>query len=78
MSGFSPIPARHNTLSTVQLPEEIPSSLSSCPVVLVRKDGQDVVSVQRLKPAITSDEETPALPPRRGRPPRPAAPVPPA
>ena len=108
MSGFSPIPARHNTPSTVQLPEDIPSSLSSCPMVLVRKDGHvpplaplyagpykvlsrsrrtfrlqvgskvEVVSVQRLKPAITSDEEIPALPPRRGRPPRPAAPVPPA
>ena len=28
----------------------------------------DVVSVQRLKPAVTSEEEQPALPPRRGRP----------
>ena len=37
----------------------------------------EVVSVQRLKPAITSDEEKPAELPRRGRPPRRVPPDPP-
>ena len=36
----------------------------------------EVVSVQRLKHAITTEDETPALPPRRGRPVRLAPPVP--
>ena len=108
MSGFSPVPACHNTPSTVKLPEQVPSSLFSCPMVFVQRDGHvpppaplyagpykvpsrsqrtfhlqvgstvEVVYVQRLKPAITADEETPAVPPRRGRPPRLATPVPPA
>ena len=38
----------------------------------------EVVSIQRLKPAITTDEVTPELPPRRGRPPRPIKQAPPA
>ena len=108
MSGFSPVPACHNTPSTVKLPEQVPSSLFSCPMVFVQRDGHvpppaplyagpykvpsrsqrtfhlqvgstvEVVYVHRLKPAITADEETPAVPPRRGRPPRLATPVPPA
>ena len=37
----------------------------------------EVVSVQRLKPAFTADDEAPAAPPRCGRPPRQPPPVPP-
>ena len=37
----------------------------------------EVVSVQRLKPAFTADDEAPVEPPRRGRPPRQPPPVPP-
>jgi len=100
MSGFNPVPVRHNTPTNEELPEQIPSDLSSCSMVFVRKDGYvpplvplyagpykvlsrtrrtfrlqvgskvEIVSVQRLKPAITADNEAPALPPRRGRPPR--------
>ena len=98
MSGFRPVPARHNNPAVPDLPQQIPISLATCPMVLVRKDGHvpplaplyegpykvisrslktfrlqvgertDVVSVQRLKPAVTSEEEQPAPPPRRGRP----------
>jgi len=105
MSGFRPVPARHNISPSANLPETIPTSLTTCPMVLVRKDGHvpplaplyagpykvlsrsartfrlqvgtrtEVVSVQRLKPACTNDEELPALPPRRGRPPRLAPPI---
>jgi len=100
MSGFRPVPARHNTPTDQFLPQKIPISLATCPMVLVRKDGHvpplsplydgpyqvlsrshktfnlqvgkriEVVSVDRLKPAVSSDEDKPALPPRRGRPPR--------
>ena len=105
MSGFRPVPARHNTSSASIKPDAIPTALSTCLMVLVRKDGhvppltplyagpykvlsrsprtfklqvgprEEVVSVQRLKPAVTSDDQTPALPPRRGRPPRLPPPV---
>ena len=108
MSGFRPVPARHNTPEVPVLPQEVPISLATCPMVLVRKDGHvpplsplyegpykvlarsqrtfrlqvgnraEVVSVQRLKPAVTSDEEKPSEPPLRGRPPRRVPPVPPA
>ena len=108
MSSFQPVPPRHNTPIAAELPETIPSSLSSCPMVFIRKDGHiaplaplyegpykvlsrslktfqlqvgkrvETVSVQRLKPAYTADDEAPALPPRRGRPPRQPPPVPPA
>ena len=37
----------------------------------------EVVSVQRLKPAFTADDEAPVEPPRRGRPRRQPPPVPP-
>jgi len=37
----------------------------------------EVVSVQRLKPAFTADDEAPLEPPLRGRPPRQPPPVPP-
>ncbi|XP_023320310.1 uncharacterized protein LOC111695285 [Eurytemora carolleeae] len=37
----------------------------------------EVVSVQRLKPAFTAEDEAPVEPPRRGRPPRQPPPVPP-
>ena len=37
----------------------------------------EMVSVQRLKPAFTADDEAPVEPPRRGRPPRQPPPVPP-
>ena len=107
MSGFRPVPARHNSPSVPDLPQQIPVFLATCPMVLVRKDGHvpplaplyegpykvisrslktfrlqvgkrtDVVSVQRLKPAVTSDEAQPAPPPRRGRPPRRVQPDPP-
>ena len=108
MSGFHPVPAHHNTPEVPILPQQVPISLATCPMVLVRKDGHvpplsplyegpykvldcsqrtfrlqvgnrtEVVSVQRLKPAVTSDEEKPSEPPRRGRPPRRVSPVPPA
>ena len=107
MSGFRPVPARHNTPEVPELPQQVPISLTTCPMVLVRRDGHvpplsplyegpykvltrsqrtfrlqvgnrvEVVSVQRLKPAITSDEEKPAEPPRRGCPPRRVPPDPP-
>ncbi len=108
MSGFHPVPARHNTLPASDLQEHVPDLLSSCPMVFVRKDGHvpplaplyagpykvlsrsrrtfrlqvgnraETVSVQRLKPAITAEEDTPELPPRRGRPPRAVRQAPPA
>ena len=108
MSGFRPVPARHNIPPVSDLQEHVPDLLSSCPMVFVRKDGHvpplaplyagpykvlscslrtfclqvgnrtEVVSIQRLKPAITADEDTPELPPQRGRPPRPIAQAPPA
>ena len=98
MSEFHPVPARHNMSPTSNLPETIPAALSTCSMVLVRKDGhvpplaplyagpyrvlsrsprtfklqvgprEEVVLVHRLKPAITSDDQAPAQPPRRGRP----------
>ena len=37
----------------------------------------EVVSIQRLEPAFTTDDEAPVEPPRRGRPPRQPPPVPP-
>ena len=107
MSGFRPVPARHNTPEVPDLPEQIPIALATCPMVLVCKDGHvpplsplyegpyqvlsrsqrtfrlqvgsrvEVVSVQRLKPAITCDEEKPASPPRCGRPSRRVSPDPP-
>ena len=106
MSGFRPVPARHNIPPVPDLPEQLPDLLSSCPMVFVRKDGHipplaplhagpykvlarslrtfhlqvgnrtEVVSVQRLKPPITTDEKTPELHPRRGRPARPVLQVP--
>ena len=108
MSGFHPVPARHNTLPVSDLQEHVPALLSSCPMVFVRKDGHipplatlyagpykvlsrswrtfrlqvsnraEIASIQRLKLAITADEDTPELPPRLGRPPRPIAQAPPA
>lgn len=39
MSGFCPVPAPHNTPSAAELPEQFPVSLSSCPMIFVRKDG---------------------------------------
>ena len=39
--------------------------------------GVEVVSVQRLKPAFTADDEAPVEPPCQGRPPRQPPPVPP-
>ena len=39
MSGFCPVPARHNTPSAAELSEQFPVSLSSCPMVFVQKDG---------------------------------------
>ena len=39
MSDFCPVPACHNTLSTTDLPEQIPTSLYSCLMVLIHKDG---------------------------------------
>ena len=94
------MPARHNTPEVPDLPQQVPISLATCPMVLVRRDGHfpplsplyegpykvlslqvgnrvEVVSVQRLKPAITSDEEKPAEPPRHGRPPCRVPPDPP-
>ena len=98
MSEFRPVPARHNMSPTSNIPETIPAALSTCSMVLVRKDGcvpplaplyagpyrvlshsprtfklqvgprEEVVSVQCLKPAVTSDDQAPAQPPRRGRP----------
>ena len=108
MSGFRPVPARHNTPPVPELPDQLPAALLTCPFVFVRRDGHvaplsplyegpyqvlarslrtfrlqvgprvDVVSVQRLKPAVTAGDAPPALPPRRGRPPRPAPPLAPA
>jgi len=99
MSGFRPVPVRHNIPPSTNLPEQLPSSLRTCPMVFVRKDSHipplsplyegpykvlernlrtfrlqigsrtDTVSTTRLKPAFTKDDELPALPPRRGRPP---------
>ena len=107
MSGFQPVPPRHNTPAAAVLPEVIPEELSSCPLVFIHKDGHiaplaplyegpykvlfrslktfqlqvgkriKVVSVQRLKPAFTADDEAPVAPPRRGRPPRQPPLVPP-
>ena len=39
MSGFQPVPPRHNTPAAAVLPEVIPEELSSCPLVFIRKDG---------------------------------------
>ena len=39
MSGFCPVLACHNTLSTTDLPEQIPTSLYSSPMGLIHKDG---------------------------------------
>ena len=38
MSGFQPVPLRHNTLAAAILPEVIPAELSSCPMVFIHKD----------------------------------------
>ena len=38
MSGFQPVPLRHNTLAAGILPEVIPAELSSCPMVFIHKD----------------------------------------
>ena len=105
MSGFHPVPARHNVQSSTVSTEQLPTALTSCPMVLVRKDGHvpplsplyegpyqvlsrslrtfrlkvgrrvETVSTERLKPAVTSEHEKPALPPRRGQPFRPVPPV---
>lgn len=40
-------------------------------------DRSDTVSVHRLKPAFLPDDAVPAVPPKRGRPPRAASPLPP-
>ena len=98
MSGFQPVPPRHNTPAADTLPEVIPAELSSCPMAFIRKGGHvaplgplyegpykvlsrslktfqlqvgkrvEVVSVQRLKPAFTADDEAPVKPPRRADP----------
>jgi len=39
MSGFRPVPARHNTPEVPDLPQQVPISLTTCPMVLVRRDG---------------------------------------
>lgn len=39
MSGFCPVPARHNTPAAVKLPEQVPDSLLSCNMVFACKDG---------------------------------------
>ena len=39
MSGFRPVPARHNTPEVPDLPQQIPIALATCPMVLVCKDG---------------------------------------
>ena len=39
MSGFQPVPPRHNTPAADTLPEVIPAELSSCPMVFICKDG---------------------------------------
>jgi len=39
MSGFQPVPPRHNTPSAAVLPEVIPAALSSCPMDFIRKGG---------------------------------------
>ena len=39
MSGFQPVPPRHNTPAAETLPEVIPAELSSCPMVFICKDG---------------------------------------
>ena len=39
MSGFCPVPARHNTLLATNLPEHVPISLSSCQIVFIWKDS---------------------------------------
>ena len=39
MSGFRPVPARHNTLLATNLPEHVPISLSSCQIVFIWKDS---------------------------------------
>ena len=108
MSGFRPVPPGHNITSSTNTLEQLPAALTSCPMVLVRREGHVppltplyegpykvlfhslrtfrlqignktvTVSTQRLKPAVTSDNTIPAVPPRRGRPPLPAPPVQPA
>ena len=39
MSGFRPVPVRHNIPPSTNLPEQLPTSLRTCPMVFVRKDG---------------------------------------
>ena len=38
MSGFQPVPPRHNIQAAAVLPEAIPAELSSCPMVFICKD----------------------------------------
>ena len=38
-SGFRPVPARHNTPKVPVLPQQVPISLTTCPMVLVPRDG---------------------------------------
>ena len=39
MSGFCPVPARHNTPPVTELPDQLLATLLACPLVFVRKDG---------------------------------------